>query len=275
MTGRVLALVACEMRKARGRAFGWVAAGLTAALALGAAAAYGMGAAVDRLAGEGGGEPLSGFGCLARAASAGLLAAATAAVVASARSLAEESERGTLRALLVAPVRRLEVLAAKSLHAVLGAAALAALAFLAATAGGAFYGYQDLPLGRLDRLTVGDMAGEAAAAAGLVAWALAALALVALSVGGLVRNAAVSVGLCLGGLAALVLAGTLVDAVAPWSLAACVADPLEVLRLNVSGYFERTLDRRLVLRGLVVPALWAVPALAVAALGLARRDVTE
>lgn len=134
---------------------------------------------------------------------------------------------------------------------------------------------RDLSLGRLDRVTVADLAGEAAAVAGLVAWASAASALVALSVGALARNAAVSVGLCLGGLAALALAGELVDAVAPWSLAACMADPLEVLRLNVAGYFERTLDRRLVLRGLGVPALWAAPALAAAALHLARRDVTE
>jgi hypothetical protein len=263
MSREFRALCALDLRLTFGRTL-FRAALVVAAAAAAAAAAFGDGTAYVRLA--------RGLALLAP------LSAAFGALLGAA-SLAGDAASGALRAVLLRPVSRPQVVLSRAVALVLAQAALLAVgalaAYFAARAGGAFgpvvHGDGDAAFELLSATEIADAARRAALLA--VPGALAS-ALVGLAVGAFCDDAATAALVALGGVLVPAFAGA-AGAATPWAWGAPGATALSVFGELAEGVQTRQallFGADLARASALVPVAWTSAALAAAAARLARRD---
>jgi len=146
--GRVLRLVVFEWRKLFARRFTWIALALVPLGAAVAPLAGQVAETAEHLQSRGTGEveALTGWAALAGGLQFGLRIATFVLLVLAGSALGEEAQQGTLKTLLLRPVRRVEVLLAKKVALSLFALLLLAVMAVAAGAVAARYEFGSLVL---------------------------------------------------------------------------------------------------------------------------------
>lgn len=202
-------------------------------------------------------------------------------LVLASSTVAEEAGHGTLRALLVRPVRRGEVLAAKAIacwgYAVLllGAVVLAAMAGGELTKG--LYDITDPYYAERTKHTFGAMLRFVALATALSLPPLLAFTGLGLLISTLMDHAGHATGAAVGALFVLSAAsGLLSDEVARWLFVSYAAFPFEVVS-DVANQFSGQLDRfkaPFIQQAVVVSLGWSAALFAAAGVVFARRDIS-
>lgn len=282
MIGRVARLTAFELRKLLARRLAIVAVPLVAAVAalspwagrvIDTAGALSRGHAAEA-------DPFkNGWTALAGGISAALPFAVVIVLVFAGSALAEEAQLGTLKSLLVRPVRRTELLLAKALALVAFSLALiAAMSGAAVAVAQALYGFGDIvdysssyryPVSdTIPRYTAQAIALLVPSFVAVVAWALLCSASI--------DHTGYAVGAAIGGFLLLVVIAGLWNQAAPALFVTYVGRPISTLR-DIAEVFSDAPKRFRadLVPGVMVPVISAALFLAAAAVRLARRDVGD
>ena len=219
----------------------------------------------------------NGFLVLAASARAGVIVAALLLLLYSATLLAGEGTAGTYRMVLVRPLTRTDLVLAKVILlmalVVLFLAAIALTAWLLGLAVGGYGDYVDVRYGQVD-YTASDLAEGA-----LLSLALAPLALLAVCSFGLLcssifESSATAVTLAvLAGVAAVALNLGLSSDAAQWNFVTHVDRYFAVLESRSLGLSTYQFDARLIVPGMIVPAVSALALLAGARTIFVRKDI--
>jgi ABC-2 type transport system permease protein len=194
-------------------------------------------------------------------------------------SVAEESSYRTLQAMLVRPVRRVEILAAKALaiwsYASLLLVCAVAMAALGAELDQGLYDVVDPDYP--DRLThaFGDMWGYVYLAVGLTLLPLLALTCMGLLASTLFDHPGYATGVAIGGLFVASAAAGLSDAGESLLFVSYLRVPFEVVGDLAAQYtnVRQRLSGEALVEALVVPGVWAAGLFGAGALALVRRDI--
>lgn len=276
MIGRVLRLVRFEWQKLFARRFTWIALAIVALAAALSPAAGQILQTAEQLTKQRGGEveALSGWAALAGGMLFGTRVATFVLLILAGSTIGEEAQQGTLKTLLLRPVRRIEVLLAKkialSLFAVLLLVVMGAAAGLAASryefGSLVAQGGKDAPT--LARYTAG-------------AFALTIPSLLTIVAFGLLFSCAIDhpgqgTGASIGGYFVLSALAGLFTKIEPWVFARYVGLHFEKLSDMGAGVSMAAKEyRALIPHALQVPLLSAAVFFLGAALLLRSRDVAD
>lgn len=221
----------------------------------------------------------NGWTALAGAVATTRLFLAIVLLILAGSSLAEECSHGTLQALFVRPLRRIEVLAAKFLaiwsYSVLLLVFAVAMASLGAELDRGLYDVVDPDYP--DRLThaFGDMCGYVYAATVLTAIPLAALTAMGLLASVLFDHPGYATGVAIGALFLASAVSGLSEFSGQALFVSYLGAPFEVVA-DLAGQYTNVKGRMsagAIAQGIAVPALWAAGLFFVTAWRLQTRDV--
>ncbi len=276
MIGRVLRLVAFEWRKLFARRFTWIALAIVALAAALSPAAGQILQTAEQLTKQRAGdvEQLSGWAAFAGGMLFGTRVATFVLLILAGSAIGEEAQQGTLKTLLLRPVRRIEVLLAKM--AALSLFAVFLVCVMGAAAGGAASRYEFGSLESMGGKDAPTLARYTAGALGLVLPSLLAVVGFGLLFSCAIDHPGQGTGAAIGGYFVLSAVAGLFNKVEPFVFARYVGLHFEHLADMGGGVSAAAKHyREQIALGISVPLLSAAVFLLGAALLLRYRDVAD
>lgn len=170
---------------------------------------------------------------LANASGKGLLLALVFLLVLAGTAMAEEAQLGTLKAILLRPFRRAELVISKTLALFIFILALVlVLAAAGALTGSLFYDYGDVvdPEYQTVQRSSAEMLGNSLKAFALIIPPMFALLTFALFISTVIEQPGYSVGVAMGGALMMSVAGSLSKTIAPFIFVTHLTAPLDILK---------------------------------------------